>query len=332
MKISYDQLDNHLKNIHSVYLISGNESLFIEESLEKIRTACQQKNIAHREAFAITTTFDWSAFLLQATNFSLFSQNKLVELRFPAKLTAAMNEGLTTYLQKKSEQDIAIITCEKIDAAQQKSAWFNLINKNGLYIPIYPLTAQQFPAWIKQRLKQHGLTADEETIALLSDRTQGNLLAAKQEIEKLALAFGKHHLHFEEVLNHGAEQGQYDVFALVDSCLQKKTAQAAKIADYLQTSGTESTIVLWALCREMRQLITIMENIELQGMALASAMQKAGVWEKRKPLLQKYLQTCKLANLYQYLQKAASIDQMIKGVRPGDVWQELMGLCLDFCQ
>ena len=328
MKINHDQLSQHLQPLKNVYLICGSEPLLIEETLEAIRHAAMQQQIEHRNSISITSSFNWAEFNLQAANFSLFSERKLVELRFSQKVNKDAAEGLTSYLEKNIDDNVLVIIMDKLDAAAQKSSWFTLLNKNGVYLQLWPPTPQQFPQWIKQRMQTAGLTADQETIALLCERTQGNLLAAQQEIEKLLLTFGKKRISLEDILNHGSEQGQYDVFALVDSVLARQPQQTSKILSHLKETGIEPPIILWALCRELRQLITIAENVEMHGMHLSSAMQKAGVWEKRKPLLQHYLQQVKLKKLYNALQKAAHIDQMIKGLKPGNVWKALLALCL----
>lgn len=329
MKINSDQLATYLqKKNYPVYLISGNEPLLIAEVLDKIRSFVRKQGIEENEKLTVTAQFDWTDFLQKTANFSLFSERKLIELSFLQKINSATSDHLMRYLEKQGEDTILIIITEKLDAAQQKSAWFNLINQRGLSIPIYAPSAQEFPRWIKERLTQAGLFVDQDTLSLLCERTQGNLLAAKQEIEKLLLAFGPGTISFEVLSQQSTEQSQYDVFALIDACLNRSPEKVNKIMMLLQQTGVEAPIILWGIARELRQLIGIQENRQFHGMPLSDACRKLGVWNTRQALVQNYLKARKLDELYSFLQKAASIDRLIKGVQAGDAWQALLELCL----
>lgn len=330
MKTSFDTLEAHLKTLRPLYWLSSNEPLLLTENTKKIRLKAKENDIHEQLIFEVNTHFNWQDFLLHSSNLSLFSERKLIELRFNTKLNAQHAENVIHFLKKQaaSEFDILIIVTDKLDAATLKTAWFNTLVQYGLHLPLYPPTPQQFPAWIAGRLNAVGLSAEPDVINLLCERTQNNLLAAGQEIEKLALLFTKKIIKLEDLLQQSTEHGQYDVFALMDACLARNLKRVTKILTHLEQTGVEPPIVLWAISRELRQFISVLEATQLQGQNIQTAMRKAGIWENKQAILQNFLKSCKLDSLYQCLQNAAFIDQMIKGVKPGDPWAALRELCL----
>ena len=330
MKTSFDTLEAHLKTLCPLYWLSSHEPLLLAESAKKIRLKAKENHIHEQLTFEINTHFNWQDFLLHSSNLSLFSERKLIELRFNTKLNAQLAEHIMHFLKKQtaSEFDILIVITDKLEAATLKTAWFNTLIQQGFHLPLYPPTPQQFPAWIAGRLKAAGLSAEPDVISLLCERTQNNLLAAGQEIEKLALLFTNKTIRLDDLLQQSTEHGQYDVFALMEACLARNLKKVTKILAHLEQTGVEPPIVLWAISRDLRQFISVLEAIQLQGQNIQTAMRKAGVWENKHTVLQHFLKSCKLDSLYQSLQNAALIDQMIKGVKPGDPWAALRELCL----
>ena len=330
-KIRIEQLGKQLKQgLAPVYLVSGDETLLVEESCDAIRQHALKSGFSERERYHVDPQFDWSQLLTISNSLSLFGDKKLIELRIDkGKPGDKGSKAICEYLANPSPDNCLLVITPKLDASSQRGKWVKTIDKQGLWLPIWPVASTQLPRWLEQRIKKAGLTADSHCIELLAARTEGNLLAAHQEIEKLKLLSVDGYLSPELVSGAVADSARYDIFGLIDKALHGDTRAAAKSLQGLKTEGTEATVVLWGLARELRTLLSISFGVQ-QGQSFSWAAKQAGVWDKRQPLLQQALRRLQTKQLESLLRQANGIDKSIKGLRRADPWNELLDLVLNF--
>lgn len=324
MKLTIDQVNERIKkNPVPIYLISGEETLLVEETCATIRQAAKERfGITDRQTWHVDGNFSWQHLMDSAYNLSLFAEKILIELRFGEnKIPAEGQKTLTEYAANPPQDKILILITSKLDTASQNTKWFKAVTQVADFIPIWPITAQQLPQWIRQRLQSNGIQAEPEAIKLIADYVEGNLLAAKQEIEKLNL-LGIKNLTVQDAANYIEQQARYDVFTLVDSAISGETKRALQILDNLQQEGVEPVLILWALAREIRQLAAMQEDLSL-GKNIDEVLLANKVWEKRKPLIRQCLQRNTKKKIVRLLPRAAKIDRIIKGIEVGNVWDEL---------
>jgi DNA polymerase-3 subunit delta len=324
MKIQLQQLAKHLtEKIASLYLISGDEFLLVQEACDAVRQHAALAGFDERETFYIESGFNWESFLNSINNFSLFGERTLIELHLKGKLTDIGSKILQNYAKKPAAEKIVVIIAAKLDAAQQKTAWFKAIDAHGVVLPIWPIDTAQLPLWINKRLQMAGLKADGLGIKLLADYATGNLLAATQEIEKLRLLFGGGNLTTEQIVSVITDNARFNVFNLLDTALAGKIAMVVRMLDNLKNIEVEPTIILWAIARELRLLINISFAIQ-QGSTAEQALTKNSVWSNRKILVKQVLLRHDLASLQSLLKQAAQVDYMIKGADSQHLlWHEL---------
>ena len=329
MKIQLQQLAQHLtEKIAPLYLISGDEFLLVQEACNAVRQRATAAGFDERETFYVESGFNWESFLNSTNNFSLFSGRTLIELHLKSKLTDTGSKILQSYAQKPAPDKIVVIIAAKLDAAQQKTAWFKAIDTHGIVLPIWPIDAAQLPLWINKRLQQAGLKTDGLGIKLLADHAAGNLLAAAQEIEKLRLLYGGGNLTTEQIIAVITDNARFNVFNLLDTALAGKAALVVRMLDNLKIEDVEPTIILWAIARELRSLIDISFAIQ-QGATAEQAMAK--VWSNRKALVKKALVRHDLASLQNLLKQASQVDYIIKGADNQHLlWHELNKIYFDF--
>jgi DNA polymerase-3 subunit delta len=330
-KLRIEQLDKHLNQALSpVYLVSGDETLLVEESCDAIRNKAKQEGFNERKRFSANNQFDWSQLLSASNSLSLFSDKKFIELRIEnGKPGDKGSKAICEYLENPSDDNRLLIITPKLDASAQRSKWVKTIDKRGQWLPVWPINARQLPRWLEQRIKKAGLTADSHSIELLAARTEGNLLAAHQEIEKLKLLSIDGYLSSDLVSGAVADSARYDIFGLVDKILYGDARSAVKSLQGLKTEGTEPTVILWGLTREIRTLLNVQAAAE-NGQSFSWAAKQAGVWDKRQPLLQQALKRLSRKQLELLLRQASGIDKAIKGLRKSSPWNELLDLVLNF--
>lgn len=330
MKLAIEQLNHSLqKNIVPCYLLSCDESLLIQEAQTLITTRARELHYDIEPTQTIDAHFSWPQFLEQQRSQSLFSKHRLSTLRcIDGKINEDASQALQTYANlATSSSNCVVLLFPKLDSKTLQTTWFKAIDKIGSIITIWPPNQAQLPQWIQHRMQNMGMTIEPAAANSLADAVAGNLLAANQEIEKLFLLYGKTKINNDDILNSVADQAQFDVFNLVDFALQGHAQQIIRSLQHLRETGVEPAIILWALTREIRSLIQIRQQLDT-GNHLEHALQQAKVWDKRKSILSTAVKRHQQAALLLLLQQAAQLDQMIKGLAPGNIWNHLQQLSL----
>ncbi|WP_312913769.1 DNA polymerase III subunit delta [Stutzerimonas nitrititolerans] len=333
MKLSPAQLGKHLQgSLAPVYVVSGDEHLLCQEACDAIRAACRQQAFSERQVLSVESGFDWGQLLEAGANLSLFAEKRLLELRIPnGKPGDKGAAALLHYLARPAEDTVLLISLPKLDGSTQKTKWAKALidGKDVQFLQVWPVDAAQLPQWIRQRLSQAGLAADQEAVELIAARVEGNLLAAAQEIEKLKLLTEDGRVTADTVQAAVADSARYDVFGLIDAALQGHPEHSLRMLEGLRGEGIEAPVILWALARELRLLANIAQQYA-QGVPLERAFGQARppVWDKRRPLVSKALQRHDVAGWQRLLMAAQLIDEQIKGQAEGDPWIGLSNLCL----
>lgn len=329
MRIKAEQLSSHVKRpLSPIYLVCGDEPLQVEETCTALRTGAREQDYAERITLHAGTGFDWNSLLQTSQTLSLFAQRRLIELRIPTgKPGDAGSAALTSYAARPAQDTVLLVTTPKLDAATQKSKWCVALEGAGVLIQIWPISPAQLPAWIAQRLRAKGMQVSNAAAALLAERVEGNLLAAAQDIEKLYLLYGATGIDVDRITAAVADSARFDVYELADAALQGDAVRAARILNGLRAEGVEPTLVLWALARELRSLASIAYDCR-SGLGVEQALAKHKVWDKRKPMVKKALQRARLTHWQSLLRLAGRIDKVIKGIRAGNVWDELLQLSM----
>jgi DNA polymerase-3 subunit delta len=184
--------------------------------------------------------------------------------------------------------------------------------------------------WLTQRARQQGLQIDTSAIALLQERTEGHLLAAAQELEKLYLQFGNTPIHADTLADAVADHARYDVFSLTDSVLSGNPVDSLKILHRLLAESGAEFVVLRALLRELRILGAVKEAVET-GQQAGAALQRHGIWDKKQPLYHSALKRLSNRQIALALQQAGQLDLAIMGLVKQNVADGLQSLCLAIC-
>lgn len=334
MRLRPDQLEKNLeRQFAPVYLISGDETLLVQESADSIRKHCRKQGFSERQVFHIDNGFDWQNFVNEISALSLFADKKLIELRMPTgKPGDVGTKAIEQFCEQKPGDIVLLILCDKLDGSAARAKWHKAVDAAGVTIPIWPVDAQQLPRWIEQRLRSRGLSATPDAVQLLADRVQGNLLAAAQEIEKLRLhvdttTVDAAPIDVTTIAAVVADNARFDAFALAEDALAGRTTQCLRALAGLRGEGIEPPVILWVLTKELRTLYRCAEQMA-QGLNADRAIDGAGVWERRKPLLKQALQRLNQARLGALLQTAQQIDAAIKGGAADNPWLLLDQLIL----
>lgn len=331
MRIKPEQLGSHLqRNLARVYLVGGDEPLLVDEATDAIRAAARKSGCDERVVHTLETGFDWNVLREAQSSLSLFAARRLLELRMnEPKPGDAGAKALCEYCARPPQDDVLLVITGKFAKETTSAKWFQAVDQAGVVVQAWPVEAAQLPAWIERRLLARGLKPSADATALLAARVQGNLLAAAQEIEKLALLCEPGPLDVEAVAEAVADSARFDVFDLADAALGGDAAACARTLRALRAEGVEPPLVIWALTREIRTLAQVAGDVQ-RGLAADHALQARRVWDKRKPLMKAALRRLSAGRCRALLLQAGEVDLMAKGQRSGNVWDELLQLSLGF--
>lgn len=332
MRLYPEKLSGQLKKqLLPIYLISSDDPLLQQEACDAVRQACREQGYTERQVFSVERSFNWNQLREASATLSLFAEKRILEVRIPSGKPG--DQGalvLQEYLARPADDTVLLISLPRLDGSTLRTKWVKALQDSPIcgFVQIPVITPEQLPQWLNQRLQQKGLSADTEVLELISDRVEGNLLAAAQEIEKLTLLTDAKHLDSATVQNAIADSARYDIFTLVDAALASDTARSLRILSGLRAEGNEVPVILWALARDIRQLSLFAAQIE-QGQTMQQVTNR--VWPaSRKPIIQKALQRHPAQHWQKLLQDAQLIDEQAKGQAPGSAWLSLEQLLLKF--
>lgn len=331
MAIASEDLPRHLSSgLKPLYVVFGDALLLAIEAADSIRTAARSAGFAERETFIAEQHFKWGELRNSAQSLSLFSSRKVIDLRIPSgKPGVEGGQALQDHAANLSSDVLTLITLPKLDWTVQKSQWFGALERHGVMVSADDIPRSALPRWIAERLKRQGQSTDEATLEFLTDRCEGNLLAAFQEIQKLALLFPIGQLSFEQVKDAVMDVARYDIFKLSEAMLNGNSARFARILDGLRAEGTATVLVLWAISEDIRTLGKVLQAAQ-RGGNLGNAMRDMRVRRDKQGLIETAARRLKFPQIERAIQQAARLDKTIKGLRQGDVWDELLQLGLRF--
>jgi len=320
VKLAIRQLDASLKKgLAPLYAIHGPEALVVLEAADRIREAARKDGATEREIFFAEPGVDWSRLGASASNMSLFASKRLVEIRIPTgKPGAEGGKAIAAYCAKLPDDAITLIVLPELDWQSLKTAWFSAIEAAATVIEAKPVTRDELPEWLAERMSRQGQRASLETLEWLADRVEGNLLAARQEVEKLGLLLPKGEIPLEAIREAVTDVSRFERDALIDAMHAGDAGKVARVVESLKAEGEPLPLLLWTLAEELRKVMAIMAGQRPRG------------WlsPERAEALAKIARRHDRASIDRELLRAHHIDRMIKGVEPGDPWDSVVELAL----
>jgi DNA polymerase III subunit delta len=344
MQIRADQIQAHLKKeLRPLYTVWGDEPLLVQEAADAIRAAARAAGCTERQVHTVSGAhFDWSGLLGQSHAMSLFADRQLIEIRIPSgKPGKDGSQALQRYAQTLGTEDVTLIQLPtKLDRQQQQSTWFTALEAQGVSVRIDPIERPALPQWIAKRLAAQGQPVQggedgERALGFFADRVEGNLLAAHQEVSKLALLYPQGPLGLAQIESAVLNVARFDVFKLGEAILSAQISRALRMLEGLQATGEAAVLVHWTLAEDLRNLYRV-KSATLGGKPLAMALREVRVWGVKERLFERVVPKLGEADLLALLEAAHLCDGLIKGLKhpdwPTDPWEGLKRLALQVMQ
>lgn len=322
MKLTSDSLTTHLaQRLLPAYLISGDEPLLAGEAADAVRERARAAGFIEREVHFVERAADWDEVRASAASLSLFATKRLVEIRLPsARITAAGAATLSDLLRAPSPDTLFLILSPRLEREAQSADWVRELEAHGGWVQVWPVPPERLVAWLRGRARKLGLEAGEDALAELAVRTEGNLLAAQQDLMQLALLAPGGRLSEQGVAADVADRARFDVFQLGEAALGGEAPRALRVLAALRAEGTEATLTLWALTRAMRDLWNSREGTV-----------NVPSWQRRSVALAQAARRAPGMPFSALAARASGADRVIKGRLAGNAWDELTLLTAELC-
>ncbi len=326
MQLRAEQLQAQLaRSLAPLYVVHGDEPLLALEAADAVRSAARQRGYAEREVYTAERGFDWSEFAHAGASRSLFGGRKIIDLRLPTgKPGTEGAAAIAAYCERLDPEMLTLVSLPRLDRTGQSSAWFGALAAAGVVVEVWPVERARLPEWIGARLARQGQNAPREVLEFLADRVEGNLLAAHQEVQKLALLAPPGELGLDTVQDAVAAVARYDPYAAAEALVAGDLARYTRVLQGLRGEGEAPTFVLFAISSAL---------FVLRGAAEGKPVERLfGEHRLFNKPLQRAVQAAARrharATLEAALAQAALIDRVIKGVARGDAWDQFTALGL----
>jgi len=325
------QLEHQPCALDGLYLLASDETLLMNEAADALRSAAASAGFTQRTSLVLDSHSDWSAVLAASRTVSLFGDMTLLDLKLPTgkpgKNGADALIQLAQLIQNGSlAQTCVLLLLPRLDKTTRSSKWCSALLQAATLVEIPSITRTALAQWIGQRLARQNQQLDNDSLEWMADKVEGNLLAAHQEIMKLALLYPEGAISFEALEQAVMEVARYDLNALRTAMLQGQPRRALHVLDGLKAEGQALPLVLWAVSEELRALSRLAHSPH----NAAALMRQLRVFGAREALLKQALQRTSATLWDNALLHAHDIDRLIKGIptqgRLTDAWSELSRL------
>ncbi|MDD3765487.1 MAG: DNA polymerase III subunit delta [Nevskiales bacterium] len=328
MQVKPAQIASHLtKGLAPLYLVAGDEPLLIQETLDAIRAAARAAGYEEREVLDVERGFDWQRVADSCASMSLFASRRMVEVRMSAGPDDAGRKMLQQLAEQPPQDVLLLVVCGALDSRARNAVWFKALDGAGVSIYAWPVKPDEYPAWLSARLRKAGVELDADAQRLLVERTEGNLLAADQDIAKLALLYPGQRIGVEALAQAVADSARYEAFDLNDRVLAGDAAGSVRSLLRLREEGVAPLEILGALMWCLRQLIKA-SMAYARTRDAAAACDAAGVRRFQQAQYLKAVARTRPGAALGWLRRAARVDQLVKSGQEAAAWEELITLIL----
>ncbi len=316
--------------LRPAYLIAGPEPLRVLEAGDALRMQARAQGYAEREVFEAEGNQrepDWDALHASLSAPSLFSTRRLIELRLPTGKPGKQGAELIAGFCADPAPDVALAVIAGEWSRAHAGKWSEAIGRIGHVVIAWAVKPHELPDWIERRLRARGLRADRDAVQSLCERVEGNLLAAAQEIDKLALLSDGQTIDAARMNALVADAARYDVFRLVDAALSGQALQVSRMLAGLRAEGEAVPALLGMVTMELQRAAAL-ARVQARGGNLASEFKAQRIWDSKQALYKRALQRHAAPRWERFVVGAGRVDRIAKGRAAGDPWQALERLLL----
>ena len=330
MKLTYESFEREALNaLRPLYLFTGDEAVLIKACRQQLIEKSQKHGFIAREIFYVDSSFSWQDFLATLTQRSLFSQKRIIDVRFfSGKLDSAAQSTLTKHLEKPNNDVLLMLSMPKLEAGVGQLKVMKKIEQEAAWVTLYPLTLEKAAFWLQKKAQSLGLRLSTPVTQYLAHSNEGHLEAACQELERWTLLFDRNQTIDEPLLiEQILPQQKFNPFQLTDTIFSGDHAKAIMMLKLFKQEEVDAHLVVWAIAKEL-QTLSQLAIAEQKGERLYALFPKFQIWKNRQPLIELALRQMSAQHYLMLLAEISSLDQVTKGIEADNIWRKLEQLLL----
>lgn len=328
MRIYPERVAEQLKKgLSPIYLVFGPEPLLVHETLSQVTKKAKSQGFEEIHRYQVDTSIDWDSIYDQCQALSLFSSRQIIEIALPETgANAATANNLKELSQVLNPDILLIVHGPKLTKAQENSKWFKTLAAQATLVTCLTPDLNRLPQFIRQRCSKLGLTPDPESLQMLAQWHEGNLLALVQSLEKLVLLYPDGKLTLIRLTESLSRHNHYTVFHWVDALLEGKPNRSQRILRQLKAEGIEATILLRSIQKELLLIWQLKDKPQSQ---LSAEFERLRIWNSKRPLYQSALNRLNSDKIQSLIKQLTAIEILVKTQYSDPPWLALEQLSLD---
>lgn len=326
MQIRFSQLKDTLSNSAiRPLLVSGDEPYQHMLACDMYRKQARELGYTERKILTAESGFDWSELAQEQNNMSLFGDRTLIDLRIPnGKPGATGSKAIIKFIDNLHDEILLLVQVPRLDRSAINSAWVKALDRSGAVLRVWPLNEMETRRWIQQKLQAKSLRASNNIVEFITQQVEGNLLAAMQEIEKIALISESKSLDENNIHEILSNSSHYSLNELMEAVMKGDVSRIIRIVNGLKKEDAAPPLLLWGLTEQVRKIVETRSNIANSKSHMSDIQKLTALHQKSTNVVVNKHKV----NIYDLLKQCARVDRVIKGRAYGDPWHELLQLSI----
>ena len=307
MIIKYFDLQKELKNIN-YYLLYGPNTGLIEEIIDKTLKPFFSKNLYYRDEKEILANED--EFKESILNKSFFEKDKLIIInRASDKILNIIEE----IIDKKPEELKIILKSENLEKKSKLRNFFEK-KKNTIITPFYEDNYQTLISLAQNFIREKKIKISSQNINLIIERSKGNRINLKNELEKIAIySLKKETINLDEILKLTNLAENYNISTLIDQCLAGNKKKTLQILNENNPSSEENILIVKNFLYKLKRLKKLKEILEInKNTESILSSYKPTIFWKDKEIIKQQLKIWTLKKLKDQIKEINELENQIK--------------------
>tara|TARA_B100000902_G_C27230137_1_gene874341 strand:- start:97 stop:1092 length:996 start_codon:yes stop_codon:yes gene_type:complete len=308
MIVKYFELKKEIKKNINFYLLYGSNIGLIEETIDNIFKPILSKNLYYHDEKEILA--NENEFKEGILNKSFFDKDKLIIInRASDKILDIIRE----IIDKKTE-DLKVIL--KSELLEKKSKLRSFFEKNTYTIatPFYEDNHQTLSFLAQNFLKEKKVKISSQNINFVIERSKGNRINLKNELEKIAIySLKKQSISLDEIIKLTNLAENYNISELIDQCLAGNKKKTVQILNDNNPSSEDNILIVKNFLFKLKRLKKLKENLEInKNTEIILSSYKPTIFWKDKEIIKQQLKVWTLKKIKNQIKEINELENQIK--------------------
>ena len=308
MIVKYFDLKKEIKKNNNFYLLYGQNSGLIEETINNTLKPNFSKNLYSLDEKEILA--NENHFKEGILNKSFFDDDKLIIIN---RATDKILDIIKEIIEKKID-DLKIILKSEILEKKSKLRNYFEKNKDTIIVPFYEDNYQSLLFLAQKFIKEKKIKISSQNINFIIERSKGNRINLKNELEKIFIySLEKDSINLEEIVKLTNLAENYNISNLIDQCLAGNKKKTVQIINENNPSSDDNILIVKNFLFKLKRLKKLKENLEInENVEIILSSYKPTIFWKDKEIIKQQLKVWTLKKIRAQIREINELENQIK--------------------